>query len=234
MNKAWLLACGAGLSLAYACGADPLYLNETDAVITIQKEGADYSAFDSYYLPDRIVDLCLQPESGTPTSEAIGGAAGGPSIDSRNCFRTDHASDEAILDAIEENLSDFGYERVLESDKDEADLAVLVGIVSRSSWSLARTYCYPTNYYRGCVDQSENPGIIVPYNSLVIQFVDVGGSEGDDLTSIWTAAIHPLQRISEQLGTSLGGGPASTKSKIWRDGIVQAFLQSGYLNEGGD
>jgi hypothetical protein len=46
---------------AHACGADPLYIDETDAVITLQAEGSDFSSYQTYYLPDSIIDLCLQP-----------------------------------------------------------------------------------------------------------------------------------------------------------------------------
>jgi hypothetical protein len=80
----------AGALFVYACGADPLYFDETDTVVTISPEGTDFSDYRTYYLPDSIIDLCLQPESGTPTSEAIGGAAGGPAIDPNNCGATDH------------------------------------------------------------------------------------------------------------------------------------------------
>jgi hypothetical protein len=209
-------------------------LEETDAIITIEGREADFTQYKTYYLPDRVIDLCLQPESGTPTSEAIGGAAGGASIDPGNCFVTDHSSDEAVLASLAANMEDLGYTRVSEGERDEADLALLAGIVSRSSWSLSLDYCYPNNFYSGCVDQSNNPEVIVPTDSFVFQLIDVEASSGTELVSVWTGAVHQLQKISAELGTSLGGGPTSTKSQIWTSSIDQAFEQSPYLAEGGE
>lgn len=219
--------------LAYACGADPLYYEETDAVVTIRGK-EDFSQYRTYYLPETIVDLCLQPSSGSPTSSAIGGAAGGPSIDPGNCDPTDRAADEAILEALERNMDALGYERVAEEDRAEADLALLVGFVSRLTWSLDRPYCYPESYYGGCVSQSDNPPWSVRPNTLILQLVDVESSTDTDLVSVWSAAIARAQEVTAELGQSLGGGPSETKERIWEAGIEQAFSQSTYLNEGGN
>lgn len=194
----------------------------------------DFSEYRTYYMPQTIVDLCLQPTSGTPTSAAIGGAAGGPTIDPSNCDPTDRAADRAILDALERNLDALGYERVDEEDKADADLALLVGFVSRLSWSLDRPYCYPESYYGGCVSQSENPPYSVRPNTLILQLVDVNRSSDTELVSVWTAAIARAQEVTAELGQSMGGGPSETKERIWEAGIDQAFAQSAYLSEGGN
>lgn len=231
MNKALLLASCAGLFLAYACGADPLFVNESDAVITIQAEGVNYSKYSTYYMPDEIIDLCLQPQNGVATSDAIGGAAGGPALDPGNCFPTDHLSDPDILDSIEANMADLGYERV--GSAEEADLALLLGHVSRGNWSLSTPYCFPNSYYSGCVSQANNPQLTVPYRAMVIQMIDVEASDGDRLESIWTAGIHQLYRTDNALGTDLGGGSSSVRSEVWSDAVNTAFDQSPYLNDGG-
>lgn len=231
VNKGLLLASCAGLLLAYACGADPLFVGESDAVITIRAEGVNYSDYATYYMPDDIIDLCLQPRSGVPSSDAIGGAAGGPAIDPGNCFATDHLSDPDILDAIEDNMAAYGYERV--ESADDADLAILLGHVSRSSWSLAAPYCFPNSYYSGCVSQENNPEISVPYRAMVMQMIDIEASEGDALESVFTAAIHQLHRTDAALGTESQGGASNVRSEIWADAISVAFAQSPYLNDGG-
>lgn len=231
MNKGLLLASCAGLFLAYACGADPLYVNESDAVITIQAEGVNYSGYATYYMPDQIIDLCLQPQGGTPTSDAIGGAAGGPALDPGNCYATDHLTDPDILDSIEDNMDAFGYERVQSAN--EADLVILLGHVSRASFSLSAPYCYPNSYYSGCVSQEDNPEFSVPYRAMVIQMIDVEASDGDALESVWTAGIHQLHRTDSALGTELGGSSSNVRSEIWADAISTAFAQSPYLNAGG-
>lgn len=218
--------------LAYACGADPLFLNETDAVSTIRAEGASFTGYRTYYLPDEIVDLCLQPQEGEPTSDAIGGAAGGPSIDPANCSPTDHTSDEAILLSLAQNMDALGYERVAEDEKASADLALLAGLVSKETWTLNKPYCYPNYYYPGCVNQGA-PEVVVPYNSLVLELIDVDASNGDDLESTWTASVHQIQKIYDELGTSPGGGPSSTKIIAMTEAIDQAFRQSPYLADGG-
>lgn len=218
--------------LAYACGADPLFVNESDAVITIEGKGVNYSRYVTYYMPNRIVDLCLQPQSGSPSSDAIGGAGGGPAIDPGNCFATDHNSDAEILDSIEDNMEAFGYQRV--ESPDDADLAVLLGHVSRVSFSLSTPYCYPNSYYPGCVSQKDNPEISVPYRALVIQMIDVAASSGDALASVWTAGIHQTYRTDAALGTELGGGTSDVRTEIWQSAITTAFAQSPYLKDGGE
>lgn len=238
MKKAFLGTLTFAALAVHACGADPLYIDETDAVVTLRAEGSTFSSYRTYYLPGSIIDLCLQPPSGTPTSEAIGGAAGGPAIDAGTCFETDHSSDEAILDALEENMDALGYERV--DDADSADLALLVGLVSKTSWVLSRAYCYPNAYFGGCVSGSGNPEIIIPgagadsFSSVIVQMIDVAQSTEDDLVSLWTVAIHQRNRITEELGTSLGGGPSSVKQRILSNGIDQAFAQSKYLSGEGE
>lgn len=231
MNKGLLLASSVGL-LTYACGADPLFVNESDAVITIEGKGVNYSRYSTYYMPARIIDLCLQPRNGSPSSDAIGGAGGGPAIDPGNCFATDHNSDAEILGSIEDNMEAFGYERV-ESPQD-ADLVILLGHVSRASFSLSTPYCYPNSYYRGCVSQKDNPDIAVPYRALVIQMIDLEASSGTNLSSVWTAGIHPTHRLDATLGTDLGGGASDVRTEIWQNAITTAFAQSPYLKEGGD
>lgn len=231
VNKGLLLASSVGL-LAYACGADPLFVNESDAVITIQAEGVNYSRYTTYYMPERIVDLCLQPQSGSPSSDAIGGAGGGPAIDPGNCFATDHNSDAEILDSIEDNMDAFGYERV--DSPEDADLVVLLGHVSRASFSLSTPYCYPNSYFSGCVTQEDNPEISVPYRALVIQMIDVAASNGPQLASVWTAGIHQTHRTDTALGSELGGGTSDVRTEIWQSAITTAFSQSSYLDEGGE
>lgn len=231
MNKGLLLIASAGVLLAYACGADPLYVGESDAVITIAGEGVDYSEYSTYYMPDRIIDLCLQPSGGSPSSDAIGGAAGGPAIDPGNCYATDHTVDEEILEALEANMEALGYERV--TTPEDADLALLLGHVSRASWSLSRTYCYPNDYFPGCVSQANNPDVQVPYRSLVVQMIDLEASGQDLLESVWTAAIHQVQRIEVSLGTDLGGGTSDIRADIMTSAIATAFGQSEYLDDGG-
>ncbi len=232
MNKGLLIVAFAGVSLAYACGADPLLVTESDAVITIEAEGTNYAKYGTYYLPSEIVDLCLQPQEGTPTSDAIGGAAGGPAVDPGNCYPTDHTSDEAILDAFEANLEALGYERV--SDPDDADVALLLGHVSKTSWNLGQPYCYPNYYFSGCVSQENNPPIALPYRALVAQMVDLEASSGDDLETIWTAGIHQVQRIDASLGSGQGGAGVDVRSTIWEGAIRTAFDQSPYLRDGGN
>ncbi len=232
MNKGLLLMASSGVLLAYACGADPLYVGESDAVITIAAEGVDYSAYSTYYMPDRIIDLCLQPRGGTPSSDAIGGAAGGPAIDPGNCYAADHTVDEEILEAFEANMDALGYERV--DSPEDADLALLLGHVTRASWSLSSIYCYPNYYFSGCVSQANNPDITVPYRALVVQLIDLERSGTSALESIWTAAIHQTQRIDGSLGTELGGGASDVRAEIMTAAIDTAFAQSTYLDDGGD
>jgi hypothetical protein len=132
-------------------------------------------------------------------------------------------------------MNALGYQRVAEADKESADVALLVGLVSKSSWVLSRAYCYPNSYYGGCVSGSGNPEIVIPGagagsgTSIIVQMIDVAQSTEDELVPVWTVAVHQAASITEELGTSLGGGPSSVKERILTNGIAQAFLQSSYL-----
>lgn len=231
MKKALIGSLIAGALLAYACGAEPLYREERDVIVTVQAEGSDFSGYETYYLPDSIVELCLQPQGGTPTSEAIGGAAGGTAIDPVNCIKVDHGSDAALLDLIEERFDDLGYARV--TDPESADVAILVGLVSRVSWNLGLPFCYPNYYYGGCVDPVVPDDFVFPAQTLLIQMIDVEASSHPELAPVWTVALNQNQLIDSELGTSMGGGPSGTRQRIMLNALEQAFEQSPYLAEGG-
>jgi hypothetical protein len=209
-----------GLLLAPACAADPLFVEETDVIATVHDEEANFSSFKTYSLPNVLPDLCFQPTSGDPSADAYGGAGGDGFIESEECFETDHDSDAAILDALAENMEALGYERV--DDSDSADVVLLAALISRGSWAMNRAYCYPSDFYRGCVSPLSNEPVFVRTGTLLLQLIDAKKSSGEDLFTTWTAAIQQTEALRASKGSE-------AVDAVMSRAIDQAFAQSVYL-----
>lgn len=210
------------LILAPACAADPLFVEETDIVATVHDEKANFSSFKTYSLPSVLPDLCFQPTSGDPSADAYGGAGGGGPIESEECYETDHNADEAILDALAENMESLGYERLDASESEEADVVLLAALIARGSWAMNRAYCYPSNFYRGCVEPLSDEEVFVRTGALLLQLIDVKKSSGEDLVTTWTAAIQQNEALRSSKGSD---GESAVMSRA----VDQAFAQSAYL-----
>lgn len=218
-----------GLFAVPACAADPLYLEETDLVLTARDTGRDYSSFKTYVLIDELADLCLQPTSGPPSADAYGGAGGASSSDPANCFETDHSSDSAILEAIAENMEKMGYQRVSEDEVDSADALLLPALVSRGTFNLSLPYCYPDAFYRGCVQALSARPVHLVKDSILLQLIDLSASSGDELVTSWTAAIDQYWTIRAARGTAPGSDGSDAADEILSRAVDKAFEQSPYL-----
>jgi hypothetical protein len=218
-----------GLFGVLSCGAKPLLVEETDLVATIQDEGRNYSSFRTYVLVDEVGDLCLQPTSGPPSPDAYGGAGGEASADPDRCDSTEHSSDEAVLEALARNMEALGYERVSEQESESADVLLLTSRISRESWNLSLPYCYPSSYYRGCVEPISDAPVTLLRGSLLVQLIDLEASSGDELVTTWTAAVDQFWAIRAARGTSVGEDGADAEDTIMARAIDDAFEQSSYL-----
>jgi hypothetical protein len=207
-------------------------VEETDLVATIQDEGREYSSERTYVLVDEVGELCLQPTSGPPSPDAYGGAGGESSADPERCDPAEHSSDEAVLEALARNMEALGYERASEEESESADVLLLASRISRESWDLSKPYCYPSSFYRGCVDALSDESVTLLKESLLVQLIDLGESSGDDLVTTWTAAIDQFWAIRAARGTSAGDDGADAEETIMSRAIDDAFKQSLYL--GGD
>lgn len=229
MKTRWIAASVFALGVAGACGADPIFEDERDSIFSFGKSG-DFENKRTYYMPSQVNELCIQPSAGTPSSEALGGAAGGSSL-SGACRPPDHGFDSVILDSFERNMDALGYERV--STEAEADLALLVNVVSvEGFWSLNRPFCYPEYFFAGCSDAVTTEEIFIPEQGHIAQLVDLSGTSGEQLDVIWTTAFHLFFARYEVRGTAVSGGEA--EAKVISEGIDVAFAQSPYLAEGGN
>lgn len=235
MKRLLVGLCLLGVGVASACAADPISVGETDGVITISKKGANFSPYQTYAIADYVVDLCIQPESGTPTSESLAqGGAGGQTA--TTCAPTSHSLDAAVVESLIEQLDSLGWTQVAWKEKETADLLVLTSWQQKTGWALELPYCYPPNYVSGCVEPLTNSRLtlrrledttIVP--PLLIQLVDTAESSSTQLANIWTAAIDQQFTIGETLGTAQGGANANAIGAL-RTAITKAFEQSPQLS----
>jgi len=222
------------MGVASACAADPIALGETDVVVTLSEKGRDYAEYETYALPDSLVDLCIQPESGTPTTESLStGGAGGAAATS--CASTSHSLDESVLENLATQLDALGWTRVEWDEREDADVLLLAGWQQKDLWGLDRAYCYPPSYVSGCVQPLTDEPIairridddnVVP--PILIQMVDNSESSSTNLKNIWTAVIDQQYTIGETLGTAQGGANAQAVGALGR-AIATAFEQSAYL-----
>src|SRR5687768_8119648 len=94
-----------------ACSPESLSVTDTDVVITVRDLGRSYAAYETYALPDAIIDVCkLATDAGAAGAGGAAGAAGAASAD--GCLSLEHAYDQVTLDAIRRNLDGLGFEEV--------------------------------------------------------------------------------------------------------------------------
>jgi len=230
-NSHQLSLCAALFGL-FSCAAEPLQLAETDSIITLESTEAEYGQFKSYFLESEIVDLCVQPGEGASAGAGGAGTAGASSLDPVNCDEPNHGNDEAIIDALQRNMQERGYVLLSESEKDNADLVLLPAYIARTNWRVNEVYCYPDQYYSGCVQPLGNDAFILPYQALLVQLIDVQASNEETLKSAWTMGLHQAVKISSlSAGTPSDGGSAGA-GEIWSSAIDLAFEQSTYLQGG--
>lgn len=110
----------AGIALILALGAcypgDISGIEETDVVLTIHG-GNDFSAYNTYAMPDTVVDVCQNADD--PECE--------------NALDIDHSYDSEILTQIAARMQGYGYQRVPIDEVDENNLPDVFLLVSVSA-----------------------------------------------------------------------------------------------------
>lgn len=193
----------AGL-LALSCyPGDPLNVSETDAVITVYDQDADFSTKLTYAMPDTVLHLVGE---------------GGDDDVSRKY-------DTQLLNTIADNLEALGYARV--DDPQTADVLVVsaAAVIDYTGYSYGwywdYWYGYPPGW--GWYPYYPSYGYSYSYSVGTIFVLMIDPAMADDgaerVPTIWMAALNGLV-------------DTGTNAQRITTGINQAFAQSKYLGAG--
>jgi hypothetical protein len=183
---------------------DELTVSETDTVITLFDETADFSGMGTYAMPDTVVHLVEE-----------GGKDDIPRV-----------HDDDILSQVAANMDALGYTRV--ADPATADVHVLNAVSIRDYTGYAYYGGYWGYWYGGYPGWGWYPyypsgGVAYSYSigTLFIVMTDPHKptSDGKVAPPIWIAGLNGL------------ADKGSSANRIEK-GIDQAFAQSQYLGEG--
>lgn len=208
----------AAVALIVALGAcypgDISSVEETDVVLTIHS-GNDFSAYDTYAMPDTVVDVCENADD--------------PECD--NALDIDHSYDSEILAQIAARMQGYGYQRVPIDEVDESNLPDVFLIVTVSATRRTTATVWWPWWGWGGWWPGWGPGWGPGYPGVSVTQWDQGTLE---MTMIDPTDTDPDNEIfNVQWDAILSGvlsrasGPIDT-NRIDR-GIQQAFDQSSYL-----
>ncbi|WP_336517173.1 DUF4136 domain-containing protein [Pollutibacter soli] len=189
--------------------ASPDYISDYDVVYTNYEKSYNFSAVNTYFLPDSVVHNLTG-----------GGTA-------------DHKFDEAILTQLETSLNALGWTRLpTNSGSTKADIVVLP-TVSEQMYGSCAAYCWYCDWgwYPGWgyYPPTWGPGwgwgyppdiICSSYNTgtLVVAFTDPNIAANNELPVAWIGILNGL----------LEGSDANISARITKN-IQQMFVQSPYL-----
>jgi hypothetical protein len=188
-----MMLLGFGILLNGCYPGDALTPSQTDVISTFYKEGTDFSSKKTYAMPDSVLHIDKD----------------GNVVDNSGQY------DRKILNKIELNLTQIGYER--ESNPENANVLVTAFVTTTTwvsggcypSWSYWYPYsgwCYPVAY---------------TYSTGTIVISMAEPDSQNEAQIIWFAGINGI----------LEGGTAGISSRIDQN-IDQAFNQSDYLGDG--
>ena len=212
-----VLAAFAGL---YSCQKEPSTssLHDEYLVYTACDQEADFTAIETFYLPDSILLI------GAGETDAAG-----------NTVAKYWADEKALelIDVVADKLSERGYERVLDGAlRTEADAGVQISYVEETTyfsgynnpyWWSYYPYYWPLDYWGSWWGGWYHTfSVYYGYTtgSLLTEMVDLTATEGRDakLTVLWNSYVSGL--LAPTVSIDLEEAEA---------GIIQAFEQSPYL-----
>jgi hypothetical protein len=196
-----LLAASALIIACYP--GDELTVSETDAVITVFNQSADFSTKLTYAMPDTVIHLVEEGDDDDIT----------------------RAHDASILSGIRAGLEGLGFTESL--DPATADVHVLTGVTVNDYvgyYWYGGYWCYWYGYPPAWGWYPYYPGGGYSYSysvgTILIMMFDRDDADATEPTApIWSAALNGLANQSS------GGQRIS-------NGIDQAFAQSQYLGAG--
>ena len=200
------------------CSPESLSYTDTDVIITVRDVGRSYAPYQTYALPEVVVDLCELSGLGSGGQAGAAGAAGA-STDS-DCEPLKHRYDQAIFDSIRDNLDELGFTE--RDPEDDPDVLILTAGIAQESWYVYYPYC---DYWYGyCFEYMWSPTAI-SYPAGTLAMYMVSWREADHINGtvpvIWLGAVSGLVSGSHELD----------ENRI-ESSIDQAFAQSRYLGEG--
>lgn len=183
-----------------ACYPSPeVGAGDPDAVFTIVEEGADFTGFATYAVPDTILH---RPFAG----------------------QTDEAIKDLILGDIHRNMEQLGYELEPDPDNNPPDVVVVAGVITRDVYGMFVTWPFFGGFggYNGWIVgyPPVAPGYVYTQGTVTMDMVDYKNVDADRqiIPVLWSAAISgPLQP------------DARNQAQRITDGIDRAFAQSPYL-----
>lgn len=204
-----LLAAAAGLGVALALAScypgDVTDVSQLDVVITAHDEKVSFGDFQTFALPDTVIEVVADSSSYVPIS---------------------HDYDDEVVAQVRSNFEALGYTYVADPQATPPDVLVLVAAgASNSTYIYYDWWYYWGWYYPGYPGWGwyYPPSIdVVSYDqgTLFISMVDVRDPDPDTekLPVVWAAAIRGL----------LEGTSSQIQSRIDKN-IDRAFEQSPYL-----
>lgn len=199
MRKLLLITC---LTVSMGCYQGFDSVDDSDVVITVEDDDTDYETIQTYVISDVVYDL-----------DDLQRAPDGTRL-------TDF--DAVILDTIDENMADLGYQLETDPENNPPDVAVLVGGVVSTNWTWVWLPGwdpwwpdYPPSYY---------PPVGIPASykvgTLVMVMAQIGDRQQDDPVEIsWVGLLDGVVSSRQ-----------STNERRVVDSINQAFRQSPYLD----
>lgn len=186
----------------YACTpGDEVSVQESDVVATMYNPNVDFSAIDTYAMPDTIHHLKADEDDPDEISRKY---------------------DEDILNLIAANLDARGFQRVDESGS--PDVVVLVSATEITNWYAYSYYPggwwgYGWGWYYPYYPYYPTWGVSYAYTTGTL-FADMVEPEGSDTThaNYWRGVCNGVLDDVE-----------SSKVKRFTDSINQMFVQSPYL-----
>lgn len=193
-----ILFAAAAVILQSCYPGEELTYSDTDIVATFYDKEADFSNYDTYIMSDTIYTFDDENQSLIPNDDLS------------------PTNKAAILNGIENNLEDIGFNST--SNPSDADVVIAV-IATSSTWVGGGcyygywSYWYP--YYGWCYP------VYYTYDTGTIIIAMIDKSVTEERPGLWIAAINGL----------LDDTSAGLESRI-NQNIDQAFSQSPYLGEG--
>lgn len=193
-----LMICAAAVLMT--CYPSPdLGVGDYDTVITMRTEGAEFSGFSTYAVPDTVIS---RPDSGTVSDELTG----------------------LIVGDIKRNMEQLGYQEEADPKNNPPDVVVIAGAITRDqygAWLGYPWFGWWGWYGGGAIGY---PGSHWTYQytvgTVTMDMVDFEkfDPDSDTIPILWSAAVSgPLQQ------------DVQNQTQRVTDGINRAFEQSPYL-----
>lgn len=195
---AGVFAIAISLTLLSCYPGDAVSATDTDMITTFRNPDADFSSKQTYAMPDMLMYLSKD-----------GVVSGSPNP----------AADQDVLDAIDRNMQQAGYQKV--NNPAQADVLV-VPLGTTTDWAGGSCYPWYWDWW-----YAPYPGwcypVVYTYTTatLLISMVDASqASSSGNVDALWIAGLNGI----------LASG-VNTTARIDRD-VDQAFDQSPYLGDG--